>query len=265
MSRFGIVNLIDKLFITFATFLIVYAWLNFYIRDLNTTFFLSIIFALAFTYVLFYILNKLQNKKHITTNKMKEIEKNFLAFRLMSLKEKLNFLQKILSKSYDTKLLKNILSYTKDNQNFSLIIATQKSVISQEDLINLIEEHNIKTNNLIIICQDYLSNINNKLIRNLNIEFVNKEKLFTEYFEPNNIYPDCSILNEKSLKPNFKSVAKNFLKKEKSKQYFWLGFVLIFSSFILPFKIYYLIFGSAFIICCILCKIIPLVKNSNLF
>ena len=261
MSRFGIINLIDKLFITFATFLIVYAWLNFYIRDLNTTFILSIIFALAFTYVLFYVLNKLHNKKNLTANKVKEINKHFLAFRLMNLKEKLNLLQKTLSKKYETKIVKNVLTYTKDNQTFSLIVATQKSLLTEEDLINLIEEHNIKSNNLFIICQDFQPSINLKLIKNLNIEFINKEKLFTEYFEPNNTYPDYSILNEKSLKPTLKSVAKNFLKKEKSKQYFWLGFVLIFSSIILPFKIYYLIFGSAFIICSILCKIIPLVKK----
>ena len=43
MSRFKIINLFDKIFVTSAIFLIIFAWINFYIRDLYTTFILSII------------------------------------------------------------------------------------------------------------------------------------------------------------------------------------------------------------------------------
>lgn len=226
-----------------------------------TTFVLSVIFSLAFTYILFFLLNKKQAKKFAVLKKNEEINKNFLAFRLMPTKNKLALINEIISKKYETKISKNVISYTDENKSYALILATNLDIVKQDDLINLIEQHNIKTDNLIIICQDYMPNINCNLVKNLNVTFVNKNSLYLDYFEANNVYPDCSILNEKVLKPNFKNLFKNLFQKQKAKQYFWLGFILILSSLILPFKTYYLIFGSGFMLCSILCKVVPLFKK----
>jgi len=68
-------------------------------------------------------------------------------------------------------------------------------------------------------------------------------------------------INTKELKLNFKTILKNFIQPKKSKQFFWCGFVLIFSSIILPFKTYYLIFGSLFLLASIACKVIPKFKK----
>lgn len=261
MSKFKIVNLIDKLFITFSSFLIIYAWLNFYIRDLGTTFILSFIFSLSITYIIFFLLNKKKDKKFLTAKQNEEINKNFLAFKLMTNKEKIKLLNKILSADFETKATSKMITYEKDNQTCSLIIATNLQKIKQEDLINLLEEHNTTTNRIEIICNEFDSNINTKIIKNLNIILINKTKLYLDFFQKHNTYPDTSILNEKELKLNWKIILKNLLTEQKAKRYFILGFVLIFSALILPFKTYYLIFGTGFLICSILCKLLPKFKN----
>ena len=261
MSKFRIVNLIDKLFITIASFLIIYAWINFYIRDLSSTFILSVIFSLAFTYVLFFFLERKKDKKISSAKESEEINKNFLAFRLMPIKEKLNLINQILSVDYETKVSSKNIIYTKDNLTHCLVIATNLTTLTQEDLINIIEQNNKNVDCIEIICNEVDGNINANLIKNLKITFINKTKLYNDFFAKHNIFPNTSILNEKELKINWKNLIKNILNVQKAKRYFILGFVLIFSSLILPFKTYYLIFGTGFLVCSILCKLLAKFKR----
>jgi len=261
MSKFKIINLIDKIFITIASFLIIYAWINFYIRDLSSTFILSAIFSLAFTYILFYFLERKKDKKLSTTKQNEEINKNFLAFRLMSVNEKLNIINQILSLDFETKKTSKNIIYKKENLTHCLVVATNFSLITQEDLISIIEQNNKKVDCIEIICNEVGGNVNANLIKNLKINFINKAELYNEFFVKSNIYPNTSILNEKEFKLNWKNLIKNILQEQKTKRYFILGFVLIFSSLILPFKTYYLIFGTGFLMCSILCKLIAKFKR----
>ena len=82
MSKYRIVNLIDKIFISVAIFLIIYAWINFYIRNLWTTFFLSLIFTFAVLFILFYFTEKKQNKLSLNKKNVDDMNKYFLAFLL---------------------------------------------------------------------------------------------------------------------------------------------------------------------------------------
>lgn len=255
MSKFKIINIIDKLFITFSIFLIIYAWLNFYVRNLTFTFMLSLIFSASVSYILFYLLNKKQSKKRLVQEKNNVINKNFLAFKLMPINEKLKLLSQVFCDGCEHKTTKNKLTFVKENSSYSVIVFLQKNLM-QEDLLNLLTQYEIKSDNLIVICENFSHTINCKILKNLSIKIVDKDDLFLNYFEPNNIYPNCEILDDNVLKPNFKILYKKFFQTKKSKQYFWLGLLMIFSSFILPFKIYYLIFGSGFLVCAILCKIL---------
>lgn len=255
MTKFRIVNFIDKLFILFSTFLIIYAWLNFYIRNLISSLILSICFSFAITFIIFYFAEKHQVKQKLVRQNQAEINKNFLAFKLLQDKQKLNLIRDCL-KIDDYKIANNRLIFSNNNQTYTIIVFTEKNILTQDDLINIISSHKITTEFLIIICEQYSSDINCKIIKTLDIKLVNKEGLYLDYFKPNNIFPDCSILNDEIIKPNYKMLVKNLFQSKKSKQYFWLGLVLIFSSLILPFKIYYLIFGSAFLVCSILCKLL---------
>lgn len=255
MSKYKIVNLIDKLFVTFTSFLIIYAWLNFYVRDLISTLILSIIFSFATTYLIFYLSNKKQSKKHLAQEKKQLIDKTFLAYKLTPTKDKLKLISKIFCTDLDYKIVKNVLTFSNAKSSYSIVVFDNK-ILQQDDLLNLLSTYEIKTKNLIVICENFSTAINCKILKNLNIQIIDKDSLFLNYFEPNNIYPNCDILDDTVFKPNIKNLYKKLFQAKKSKQYFWLGFLMIFTSFILPFKIYYLLFGSGFLICSILCKIL---------
>ena len=62
MQKYKITSFFDKLMVSCAIFLILYAWINFYIRNLWTTFILSLILSTAIVYVIYYIINKKHEK-----------------------------------------------------------------------------------------------------------------------------------------------------------------------------------------------------------
>lgn len=263
MSKFGIINLIDKIFVTLAIFLIIYAWINFYVRDLWATFVLSVIFTFACVFLLYFAINKKQAKKNISTKKNKEIDENFLAFKLLNKQEKLELLNSILIKDYITILKKNCLSFVKDNKKFLVIIATHIKQMSQEDLLNTIDlNHSQQCDGFLVICNDVSTNINTKIFNNKSIEIVTKTKLYSNYFEKHNLYPDKSEINFNSTKLSWTDILKGVFIPKKSKAYFVYGLLLIFSSLILPYHAYYIVFGSMLLLFSVICKILPKFTNN---
>ena len=264
MSKFKIINLFDKLFISISIFLIIYAWINFYVRNLWTTFFLSLIFSAACVFVLYYFLNKKQEKVELGKKNTDEMNKSFLVFRLTPRKQKMELLYNLLSKEFNTKLDNGILTYIKDEKKHLVIVATHIERISENDLINLVDEFlDIDVDVIDIICNDVNPNINSKIFVDKKIIFITKQKLYLDYFSKYQIFPDNSKIDTSITKLRFKDILNNMFIPQKAKSYFFCGLILIFSSIILPYHIYYIVFGSLLLIFSILCKILPKLKQNK--
>ena len=264
MSKFNIVNLFDKIFVSVSIFLIIYAWLNFYIRNLFSTFILSLIFSSAIIFVLYYFLNKKQERVKLNKKSTDEMNKSFLSFRLTPKKEKLDLLYQIFSREYETKLDNGILSYVKDDKKHIVLIATHIDRINENELINLVDEFvYIDFDVIDIICQDVSQNINSNIFIDKKIVFLTKEKLYTDYFSKYSIFPDDSKIDTSITKLKFRDILKNFFLPEKARSYFFCGLILIFSSIILPYHIYYILFGSTLLIFAIVCKLLPKIKKNK--
>ena len=264
MSKFKIINLFDKLFISISIFLIIYAWINFYVRNLWTTFFLSLIFSAACVFVLYYFLNKKQEKVELGKKNTDEMNKSFLVFRLTPRKQKMELLYNLLSKKFNTKLDNGILTYIKDEKKHLVIVATHIERISENDLINLVDEFlDIVVDVIDIICNDVNPNINSKIFVDKKITFITKQKLYLDYFSKYQIFPDNSKIDTSITKLRFKDILNNMFIPQKAKSYFFCGLILIFSSIILPYHIYYIVFGSLLLIFSILCKILPKLKKNK--
>ena len=261
MSKFKIINLFDKVFITIAVFLIVYAWLNFFVRNLWTTFVLSLIFTFALIFLLFYFSNKKREKKSNLKKHQKEVEEKFLAFRLLSKKQQLNLLNEIINKETICTKKMNHLVFRKDEKKHQLIVASHVEKLNQFELENLLQNLEKDTEILIVVCNEIFGNLNTKILNNLEIELVMKNELFKNYFSPHNVFPDCTNLKVEKPKIKLVDLMKNFFVPSKAKSYFLCGLVLIFSSIILPFHVYYLIFGSILLLFSIICKLQPLFKR----
>lgn len=256
MSKFRIINLIDKLFISLCVFLIIYAWINFYIRNLWATFILSLIFSFAVLFVLFFMLGKRQEKFSNSKKENEEFNKTILAFRLTPRKEKYKLLCSILKINHKTELVDSNLIYYVGEEKHLVIIATHVEKLTETDIISIIDENYFEGVNCIdIVCNVYAGNRLN-FVKNLKINIVNNRTLYADFCKTG-ILPNMDILDSDITKLSIKDIAKNMLQPAKAKAYFLCGLVLIFSSIILPYHYYYLIFGSMFMLFSIICKLMP--------
>lgn len=262
MSKYKIVDLIDKIFITTTIFLLIFAWINFYIRNLYLTFILSLIFTFACVYVLFYILNK-KNEKAITKQKnQNDINENFLAFQLSAHEKKLKLMQEILSNNFETEVKNESLFYTDLNKKHMVIFATKFQTLTMENLISILDEFYTETVDVFdIICSESSINLNTKIFTNQEIKIIPKTELYENFFKKYNTFPNSDHINKSITKFSFKELIKCFFLPHKAKGYLLCGSILIFSSIILPFHIYYLIFGSILLAFSLACKLIPKLRK----
>ncbi len=262
MSKFKIINLIDKLFVTITIFLIIFAWINFYIQNLWITFVLSLIFSSACVFVLYYFLDKSQQKENIKKDSISKINDNFLYFRLLSHEKKLSLLNSILSLDYETSIINSTLTYSSVNKKHLVIIATNLEKIDQNELINLLSEYSdIKIDCIDIICSDFDTNINTKIFKDKEINLVNKTKLYNEFFKQHDLYPNSDNIDKSINKLKFIDILRAVFAPRKAKSYFFCGLILIFSSIILPYNTYYIIVGSMLLLFSIICKIYPKIHH----
>lgn len=259
MSKFKIVNLIDKIFVTVTLFLLVFAWINFYMRSLWTSFILATIISIALINIIYFFINKKQTKINNIKVNNEKIDNMFLAFKLSSKEEKLSLLNKIYSVNYPTKFKKGVLFYEKDNKQHQIILATHFDKVDQRTLLNLLDENatNADCYDVICVSSEY---INSNIYANKSIEIINKEKLYKMFVETS-VFPNTEMLAKNISKPKIKDILREFFVPSKSKSYFFCGLILIFSSIILPYHYYYIVFGSVLLLFSIICKLLPKFKD----
>lgn len=256
MSKFNFVNLIDKIFVSIGVFLIIFSWINFYILSLWTTFVLSLIFSFAVLFIIFYIFSKKQEKLKLNKKTIEEINQSFLDFKLLSKNDKINLINSILLKEHSTQILNDYIIYLKENKKHLVYLNTKISSITQDDLFNILEDvsqYNFDV--LDVICHKSEKGINKTILKNIAINFIDKELLYLNYFQKYQIFPENDKINKEIFKPKFKDFLSNFISQEKSKGYFISGLVLLFSSILLPFNTYFIVFGSVLMMFAIVCKL----------
>ncbi len=305
MSRFGIVNLVDKLFVTIGIFLLVFAWVNFYLRNLWISFIFGIIISFAAIYLISFFMGKKNKKLALTKQENDEMNKLFYTFRLNSKADRLKLIKNLLVKELDEQFKKDISAQefdsiveqktplknnfesenlqkntkiTQKNANFCVelkngmltynflgkthlvILATQYEVINQHDLINLLDEIlNVNFDEIDIICAS-VGNVDTNIFKGKKINFCDKHALYT-LIKKHGIYPDADRLELNTSKPKFINIIKAMFTPNKARGYFLSGLIIIFSSIILPYHIYYLVFGSVLIMFSLACKLMQYAKN----
>lgn len=254
MSKRLIINLIDKLFISVCIFLTIFAWINFYTRNIWTSFILSLIFSFACLFLLFFFLSKKNDKILKSKKEIENVEKHFLAFRLMNTRAQLEFFLKIL-KDFNPTIKNGIITYIQNYKKYAIVDAINISNFEENDFLNVLQiVKDLDVSEIEIICSSF-SRFNTKILNTKNFTLTNKEKLYKNYFEKYNQYPDAKDILKPSTKTKFIDILSNFFLPHKAKSYFLCGLVLIFSSIILPFHNYYIIFGSILLIFAVICKI----------
>ena len=254
MSKFAIINLIDKVFISVSIFLIIFAWINFYTRNLWISFILGLIFSFACVFLLYYFLGKKKEKLSLNKKENDNINKIFLAFRLMQNNEQLNFLKQCLN-PFRVEIKNNVLLYEKNNVKHAIILVCSLNILCENDFINIVQQtKNLDATEFEIIC-NCCENFSTKILKNKNYKITTKFEFVKKYFLQTNTIPCCDEIDTSVGKTRFQDILNRLFLPHKAKPYFWCGLILIFSSVIIPYHAYYIVFGSMLMLFAIICKI----------
>lgn len=252
MSKYKIVNIVDRIFISTCVFLLFFAWINFYVRDLRLTFVFALLASFSVCFLLFLYFSKKQTKENKTKARIGLVEKHFLAFILQSNQERLDSLSQV----YDTeKSSTNGFLKSKNNLYF---VYTENEKLDKTAYFNIIAQaKNLNFETLYIICGDIGEPLNLQIFKDKKVKIINKTQLLDDYENKNVDIVSNSNLNLAPPKIKWVDIAKNIFAPQKAKSYFVCGLVLLFSSVVLPYNFYYIIFGSMLMLFALICKILP--------
>lgn len=225
----------NMLFLTTIIFCLFFLWCNFYTKSLKISFFSSIIISICFLILFVIISNYLSKRKSKSIEKTNSIEKFKLNLMYSQVSNVLNLLKTMLNFTSNKEIEKN--HFLLDNQK-DLFIFLQES-ISQNDIQSIFQ--NRQKNEIIIVSISKFDLPIN--IDKITIEFIDLQSLYL-FCQENSINTLQCVNHIKKPKYRLKDIFCIVLNKEKSKSYFWLGIVLLFSSLFTPFSTYYMVFAT---------------------
>lgn len=241
------------IFFLSTTFCLVFLWCNYYTRNLKISLFSSIIIVVSIAFILIPIVILKQKKSKNNSEASLQLTKFKLSLQYSQESKIVDFIKEIFKYKSIKKLNHN--HYLADNKQ-DIFLAMSES-ISDDKLREIISTR--KTNSIVIFS---LSNQQIPVtLQNIDIVFYDMEYL-SKYAEIGKLYLE-KIEPLKKPKYRLKDIVCIILNKKKSKSYFWLGIVLLFSSLFTPFSTYYIIFSTLFLLLSSICRFSGLFRLSD--
>lgn len=141
-----------------------------------------------------------------------------------------------------------------------------KETLEYGDLLQIYKKNkNRKLSKVTILCVNKTPEceILSKNYKKIEYEIITLPTLFKNYIEPSNKYPNIYVECPIKEKLTLARLKKHVFNRTRVKSYILCGIVLLFSSYFVPLKIYYLIF-SALLFIMSLCSLVIDKKDEQL-
>lgn len=242
-SKFSKIS--NIIFIESIVFILSYIWVNFYLKRILLSFFISFTLTLLISLIFFYFKSKINKKKQ---NKINEIEHKLKLKNYLKLNKR-NITNNYLISKFKFTNLKKIDNnhYHNKTSNFDVFIFLNIDEFNEYKVYN-----NHISNKITIISIDEIKL--NYILKNTSIQIIQYEEIYQlckADFE--NLIPNIIEEKQKS-KFKLKELIPQILVKKNYKKFFSLGMLLIFSSILTKYKIYYLLISTLLLLTSIYCR-----------
>ncbi len=236
--------ILDTLFTAGASFLLSIVFLSYFLRPPFLILF-SVILALLFT-LLFFKLGVQKNQK-LKLSKAEKKEKEFMLnqLKLYTKTEQNDFFEKLL-KTFDKEVERKRGGIFIKNTDFAVFSFFSFDPIRKSDIVKVFNSIT-KNQKAVIFAETFSEEIKNFADRfEGRIITVDGNELFIKLKEKEFLPKEKHTFSEK--KQFDFSILKNLLKKKKAKNFSLFGFTFILMSYFAPFKTYYIVCGTLFLI-----------------
>ena len=241
MSKFKIVNIVDLIFIALATLLIIFAWVQFFVKNILLSLFISVILSIAILLVVNYFKSKKQQKKQALFASQTKFLKFKLAIQTMSNVNLIKLVKKLIP-SPATTTTKGDIRFIKDEVMY-LVTFFYCYELTSAKLMDLIKTKNCF--HLVVFCSTFSKDAEqiSASFKNKHITLISLEQLYS-LCDKKGIEVDLSNINLSKSKATISTALKGILSRHNSKGYFISGLVILFTSLLIPYRIYYVIVSS---------------------
>lgn len=256
MFRYRIINFFDTIFKTSIIFLIAFAWCRFYIRDFLPSLLVAVVITLGINTVLSILSNKKQKNLALSREHISQVEQCAIAMQILTDKERIKWLSQMIASPKKT--FTKRIEYSKDGKHKVLCYNFSTERINEYDLTDQINSYLGKYDEILVLCHDYTDTAKRLAhsIKTCDIKLLNKYEAYENLYQPANIYPRTEIIKKDVSKLTFRDIMKLFLAKTNAKKYFLSGVFLIFASIVIPYSLYYVIFGSVLLSLSLVCVLL---------
>lgn len=250
MSKFRFINFLDFIFIFLAIFLIFFAWFNFFVRNIILSAFLAVFLSSVIIFIFKYFKNIGYQKNLSNQASQTAILKFKLAIQTYSSQKLISLLKRLVPASVSAVKSGNIY-FMQNNKKCVFIPCLQN--VDEAQVLSLIK--NIIADEIVIFCLDFTGSAESvcSVFKDRNIRLININK-FYNILSAKQIEVQTNHIDLSKPKVSVREILKNSLAPQKAKGYFISGLVLLFTSLIIPYKVYYVVFSSLLLLLSILCK-----------
>ena len=294
---------IDTAVLFLVVGILVFAWVRFYTREVLISALVGATLAGLVCYLVVFLGSKRANKLRLTKQEQGQISALSTNLRFTSNDDILAFLTKVLTNSHSVSNCADFLIIepnSSQNQVHSTLHSTSKNSNSsptheqtstQQSAKKLFDSDDeillapyftkpkidsvylayvIKCANKLDLRHVALLGLGfedevisfSKQIRNIKIELVPIENFYHDYLAGTEITLPCAVdISRPKLK--YRELLSYAFSPARARHYLLFGLLIILMSFLVPFKIYYLISGSILCIVALIVRVAPLLKKQN--
>ena len=258
MTKIRLNYIIDIILTYLICFILFYAWINFYKKNITISFVLSFIISFCVVFLIFFIRSKVAKKKNVSLSQKEQAIMCASQLKFSTKANVINYFYKNLSKKEKTLKHKNFIETTT-----SIIYPFfEKQILDLDSFSQIYKSTHQFTKNVIILCDNAQKDclLLCSKIKNKRITILNAEQTYIKFIKDFEKPPEEVIIT-KTQKLEFKELLSYISSKERTKNYILMGIILIISSFFVMFKVYYLVFGSILLSMALLTRILPYMKK----
>ena len=251
--------IVDTLFSAFIAFVLSFIVL-FYFMPRTFAIAYAVLLALLFSLVVFKYLFDKKSKVNSNKKSIRLFENAIIQLNLYSKEEQILVLSKLLNK-LDHKFTKTKDFLILENKSVAIFPLFSFDKITKTHIVKVFNSVNANFVSYILSAEysqeiiDFANRFNGK------IQLVDGKAFFSALFA-HDILPKEKINFAPNQKLSLKSFLNLFDKRQKNKL-FLIGLAFMIMSFFAPFKLYYLICGSIFLILSLFCRLFGKEKTAT--
>lgn len=243
MKKSKLSLLFDFLFGVSAVFLVVFVWTRYFLHDFWLTIVLSVIISFCVCSLYYFVGRKKRKKLEISKSEVKKISDISTYFLLSTKTETLKTFLNFLPKEKNPKIKSDMILCEKT----ALRPLYHSTEITDKDVIESYAKiKNTAFEKLIICCKSASAKAKEiaGLISSKEILILTEVDAYKKIYLPVDFNPPIIEVSPKNKQNNLKNLASVAFNKKRTKDYFIVSVILFFSSFILRYNIYYLIWST---------------------